>query len=223
MATKSTTQKKSVPVQEVARRLLDANYAKVEDMKKAGWTDSELESLKAAPRTRAAACDDPNGAFTWPLVDGHRLLYSFFTREEKDLYNPWYKAHHQGTTSGGTSAKMTPEQKKLWDELLAATSKNARAHELVIALMPKPKNGPLQKLFGIDDISQLNTKVTLDWILYRGKDECRGSNGETFTIADGIKEFGADLHPAMTKAEVLKLVNDLEAKGTKVRASIIGL
>lgn len=213
MATKSTTQKKSVPVQEVTRKLLDANYAKVEDMKKAGWTDSELESLKTAPRSRAAACANPNGAFTWPLVDGYRLLYSFFTREEKDLYNPWYKAHHQGTT----------EQKKLWDELLAATSNNARAHALAIALMPKPKNGPLQKLFGIDDISQLNTKVTLDWILYRGKDECRGSNGETFTIADGIKEFGADLHPAMTKAEVLKLVNDLEAKGTKVRASIIGL
>lgn len=203
-------------------KTLNKNYKNVAEMTADGWTKEEMEELKTAERSRAASCIDPNGPFTWPLVNGYKILYSFFTREEKDLYNPWYKAHHQNTSSG---SQMTEEKKKQWQELLELADKTGDTvlKQKILELMPKPKNSAMQKLFGVDTVTELKSKVTLEWILYRGKDDVRGSNPETFTLQDAIAEFGMDFHPALTKADVQKLVADLKNKGIDVTATIIGL
>ena len=204
-------------------RTLNKNYKNVAEMTADGWTKEEMEELKTAERSRAASCIDPNGPFTWPLVNGYKILYSFFTREEKDLYNPWYKAHHSGTSSSGS--QMTEEKKKQWQELLdyVESTGDAVLKQKVLELMPKPKNSAMQKLFGVDTVAELASKVTLEWILYRGKDDARGSNPAEFTLQDAITEFGMDFHPALTKADVQKLVADLKNKGIDVTATIIGL
>lgn len=203
-------------------RTLEKDYTNVKEMIADGWTQEEMEALKTAERSRAAACADPNGPYTWPKVNGHKILYSFFNREEKDLYNPWYRAHHSGTSSG---SQMTEEKKKQWQELLdyADSKKDPVLKQKILELMPKPKNSAMQKLFGVDTVAELKSKVTLEWIIYRGKDDVRGSNPAKFTLQDAIAEFGVDFHPALTKQDVLKLVADLKNKGTDVTASIIGL
>lgn len=204
-------------------RQLNRNYKNVSEMAADGWTAEEMEALKTATRSRAASCNDPSGPFTWPLVNGYKILYSFFTRAEKDLYNPWYKSHHQGASSGGKS--LSEEDKKKWQELLelAEKSGDAALKQKVLELMPKPKNTAMQKLFGVDTVAELKSKVTLEWILYRGKDDVRGLVPEKFDLQAAIAEFGVDFHPVMTKADVLKLVDELKKKGIDVAGCIIGL
>lgn len=214
MATKTTTTKST------ERRLLDRDYKNITEMKAApfNWTDEELEALKTAPRTREAFCAERDGKFVWPLVDGHRILFGLFTRQEKDYY------HLHRYTDEHKKRSSAPDYSK-WADLLefAKSTGDEAMIKKITEMMPRKKDSRISKLFDVDDVSLLTSKVTLDWILYRGKDEARGSNPETFSLKDAIKEFGDDFHPAMTRAEVDKIVSELEAKGTLVRASIIGL
>ena len=79
-------------------RTLDMNYGNVSQMKVQGWTEDDFAALKVASRSRDAAITD--GKFVWPLVNGYRLLYTFFNEQERQIYMAWYKAQpcHKGTT-----------------------------------------------------------------------------------------------------------------------------
>ena len=135
-------------------KALEMNYGNVREMKKNGWTAEDFEALKIAPRTKEAALPNgPEGGFVWPCVNGKRLLYTFFNEKERELYRPWYNAHHpkDGTTSKSSAGKSNKIDNEAWLKLyqeIAALDNNAVAMDLLSKMMPESLVTPEMKVFG---------------------------------------------------------------------------
>ena len=69
------------PVAEKSRRKLDKRYHNLQEMIEAGWSQTELEALIQAPRTKEAV----NG--NMPFVDGFPICgTSLMNKKEHDQY-----------------------------------------------------------------------------------------------------------------------------------------
>lgn len=164
-------------------RKLDFNYQNAEAMVKAGWTADELNALKVAPRSRAAALVD--GKFVWPLVDDHRLLYSLFNKEEKDLYQQSRKDPSTGTrrSSSSSPAQMDEATKQLWNDLYLKV-KGTDAIKAFYKLCPLfDESMPVYKLF--EDFEKPEEPVSAYWVMFRS-DKGRNENRQ-LTRKDALK------------------------------------
>ena len=147
-------------VSEKSRRKLDKRYKNLQEMIEAGWSQSELEALIQAPRTKEA-----NGG-NMPFVDGFPICgTSLMNKEEHDRYLSYKK----GLKSGSSSATKTgPEQMALWAKLAEACKDSPEALALVAQLMPKAK-GPVETLFGGEPMEP----CSYAWLMYRHADGTR--------------------------------------------------
>lgn len=158
----------------MARKTLDINYGNVDQMLQNGWTKEDFEELKVAPRSREAALPNgPEGEFVWPLVDGKRLLYTFFNEKERELYRPWYKSHHSGTTSTGKTKSTVDNESwlKLYTEI-SALDKNGAAMATLMKMMPASVVTPEMRIFGKvlsdeDKAALVKAPVPLYRVLFR--------------------------------------------------------
>lgn len=148
------------PVAESKRRKLDARYKNLTQMIESGWTQSELEALIQAPRTKEAV----NG--NMPFVDGFPICgTSLMNQVEHDAY----LAYKKGLKSGsGPAIKTGPEQMALWTKLAEACKDSPEALALVAQLMPKAK-GPVETLFGGEPMEPCSRA----WLMYRHADGTR--------------------------------------------------
>lgn len=149
---------KAVP--ENLRKKLDKKYHNLAEMLEAGWSQSELEALIQAPRTKEAV----NG--NMPFVDGFPICgTSLMNKREHDAY----LAYKKGLKSGSSSAQKTgPEQMALWAKLAESCKDSPEALALVAQLMPKAK-GPVETLFGGEPMEP----CTYAWLMYRHADGSR--------------------------------------------------
>ena len=210
-------------------KTLDKKYASVKEMMAAGFTEEDIKALANGPRSKEAEWDEEHTFFRWPSINGINVtgLFSLLTREEKDAYNAYHKKH--GPTGERT---FVPSKDKL--ELIAKCdalakyiqenlpkNKQADGIALVNAIRPVVKNNIVQELFDVADISQLKTKVTKTWIMYRGPNGERGSNPETFSLKDAFEQWGDDVTCVITKAQLEEKVKKLEDKGIIVKNTIV--
>lgn len=208
---------------------LTKKYASVTAMKADGWTDQELTALVNGPRSKAAEWDEEHTYFRWPYIDGISIvgLFSLLTREEKDAYNAYHKKHGPNGSRTGVMSTANKEILEKCNALEAFIKENvpeeakAKALELLAAIRPVVKNNDMQLLFGVDDISQLHTKVTRTWIMYRGPNGERGENPAEFTLAKALAAWGEDMQCVITKAAIDEKVNKLKAKGIDVTNVIL--
>ena len=155
------------PVAESKRRKLDKRYHNLNEMIEAGWTQSELEALIQAPRTKEAM----NG--NMPFVDGFPICgTSLMNNTERIRYAQYKKGLKSGSSSSSSAAqKSSPEQMALWAKLAEACKDVPEALSLVAQLMPRAR-GPVETLFGGEPVESCTTA----WLMYRHADGTRFEN-----------------------------------------------
>lgn len=149
------------PVAEKSRRRLDKRYHNLNEMLEAGWSQSELEALIQAPRSKAATGGN------MPFVDGFQICgTSLMNKQEHAAYIEYKKGLKSGSSS--TATKAGSEQMALWARLAEACKDSPEALALVAQLMPKAR-GPVETLFGGEPIEP----CTYAWLMYRHADGTR--------------------------------------------------
>lgn len=208
---------------------LDKKYANTKEMLAAGFTEADIKALAEGPRTKEADYDEEHTYFKWPYINGISTtgLFSLLNRTEKDAYNAYHKKHGPNGARTGVVSDAKKEVIAKCDALVdyiktnMPEDKQAAALELVAALRPVVKVGLVKELFDVDDISQLKSKVTRAWIMYRGPNGERGENPAKFKMADALKAWGDDIVLAMSKQQIEEKVKKLEEKGIIVKDTII--
>lgn len=189
------------------------SYVNKAEMLADGWTEEEIIALSKEPRTSKP--NDSTDRFIWPEVDGVKILYCAFTKEEKMAYTSWRKA------KTGTDTEGKKVQSEIWDRLEKAVAEIPEALELVKQLRPVRRDSILYKLFGTDNVGSV-PKCTLEWIMFRSP------QGEWYDNPMLPKEELGQLFidgwtPVFTKQEVLKMVDALKVKGIDVSGCITNL
>lgn len=152
--------KDTARVAEYERRHLDKRYANLNQMIESGWTQSELEALIQAPRTKEAV----NG--NMPFVDGFPICgTSLMNKNEYKAYLEYKKSLK---SSSSCIPKAGQEQMALWAKLAEACKDSPEALSLVTQLMPKAK-GPVETLFGMEPMEP----CSMAWLMYRHADGTR--------------------------------------------------
>lgn len=150
----------TTPVAEVKRRKLDKRYKNLSEMLLAGWSQSELEALIQAPRTKESTGGN------MPSIDGFPVCgTSLMNQAEHDAYLLYKKELKK---CSAPAQKTGPEQMALWAKLAKACKDSPEALALVAQLMPKAK-GPVETLFG----GELMEPCTYAWLMYRHADGSR--------------------------------------------------
>lgn len=189
------------PVAEKSRRRLDKKYHNLKEMLESGWTQSELEALIQAPRTKEAVGGN------MPHIDGFPICGTSLmnVREHKA-----YLDYKKGLKSGST-AKTGPEQMALWAKLAEACKDSPQALSILAQLMPRAR-GPVETLFG----GEPSTPCTMAWLMYRRSDGSRFAD-RMGTLAQFVAE-DEGTECALTKRQVEDL---LKKCGEKYSAFVI--
>ena len=176
------------PVAEKSRRKLDKRYHNLNEMIDAGWTQTELEALIQAPRTKEAV----NG--NMPFVDGFPICgTSLMNKQEHDAYLAYKKGLKSG--SSAPAQKSSPEQMALWAKLAEACKDSPEALALVAQLMPKAR-GPVETLFGGEPMEP----CSMAWLMYRHADGTRFADRMGTLAQYASEDEGTEC--ALTKKQV---------------------
>lgn len=180
------------PVAESKRRKLDARYKNLAEMIEAGWSQSELEALIQAPRTKEAV----NG--NMPFVDGFPICgTSLMNKKEHEAYLSYKKGLKSG--SSAPAQKSSPEQMALWAKLAEACKDSPEALALVAQLMPKAR-GPVETLFGGEPMEP----CSMAWLMYRHADGTRFADHMGTLAQFAAEDEGTEC--ALTKKQVEDLL-----------------
>lgn len=180
------------PVAESKRRKLDARYKNLAEMIEAGWSQSELEALIQAPRTKEAV----NG--NMPFVDGFPICgTSLMNKKEHEAYLAYKKGLKSG--SPAPAQKSSPEQMALWAKLAEACKDSPEALALVAQLMPKAR-GPIDTLFGGEPMEP----CSMAWLMYRHADGTRFADRMGTLAQFAAEDEGTEC--ALTKKQVEDLL-----------------
>ena len=204
---------------------LNRKYSSVKEMKNDGWTDEELQALANGPRSKAASWDEEHTYFRWPSIDGISIvgLFSLLTREEKDAYNKYHSKHKPtGLGSGSSSNKELLEK---WSRLEEFCKDKPEALTLIAEMKPKSKFNLIEEMFGVDSIQQLKSKVSLAYVMYRGKDNefIETEDASKVTLKDFIIKYDDNFQCKFTKQQVLDNVQKLKKNGIDISNVIVGL
>ena len=179
------------PVAEKSRRKLDRRYRNLNEMIEAGWSQSELEALIQAPRTKEAV----NG--NMPFVDGYPICgTSLMNNKEHAAYLQYKKGLKSGSSS---PAKTGPEAMALWAKLAEACKDSPEALCLVAQLMPRAR-GPVETLFGEEPLKP----CSMAWLMYRHADGTRFADRMGTLAAFAAEDEGTEC--VFTKKQVEDLL-----------------
>ena len=178
------------PVAEKSRRKLDKRYHNLAEMIEAGWSQSELEALIQAPRTKEASGGN------MPFVDGFPICGTSLmnTHEHKA-----YLSYKKSLKSGSSTAQKSPASLALWAKLAEACKDSPEALALVAQLMPKAR-GPVETLFGEEPLEP----CSMAWLMYRHADGSRFSNRMGSLAQFAAEDEGTEC--ALTKKQVEDLI-----------------
>lgn len=124
-----------------------------------------------APRDNAGEFD---GSFkTWPMVGGHKILFSLFNREEKDIYNA-----AKGRSSSSKPAVKTPVK------MFASLIKQVEEMREELELSDKQVEKALMYVWSLEPNVQASTEL-----LEKLGFECTISESERSLL----KKFGHDI------------------------------
>ena len=180
------------PVAEKSRRHLDKRYRNLNEMLEAGWSQSELEALIQAPRTKEASGGN------MPFVDGFPICgTSLMNVEEHNAYLQYKKGLKSGSSC--TAQKSSPEQMALWAKLAEACKDSPEALALVAQLMPRAK-GPVETLFGGEPMEPCSWA----WLMYRHADGTRFEDRMGSLAQFAAEDEGTEC--ALTKKQVEDLL-----------------
>ena len=186
------------PVAEKNRRKLDKRYRNLQEMIEAGWSQSELEALIQAPRTKEATGGN------MPFVDGFPICgTSLMNKKEHEAYLQYKKGLKSGSSS--TAQKSSPEQMALWAKLAEACKDSPEALALVAQLMPKAR-GPVETLFGGEPMEP----CTYAWLMYRHADGSRFADRMGTLAQFAAEDEGTEC--ALTKKQVEDLLKKCGVK-----------
>lgn len=189
-------------VPESKRRRLDKRYDNIGSMIESGWTQSELEALIQAPRTREAV----NG--NMPFVDGFPICGTSLMN--KTEYKAYIEYKKRLKSSSSCIKKAGQEQMALWAKLAEACKDSPEALSLVARLMPKAK-GPVETLFGMEPIEP----CSMAWLMYRHADGTRFKNRMGNICQFVAEDEGTEC--IFTKKQIINL---LEKCGEKYSALV---
>lgn len=179
-------------VSEKSRRKLDKRYKNLNEMIEAGWSQSELEALIQAPRTKEASGGN------MPFIDGFPICgTSLMNKKEHDAYLTYKKGLKSGSSS--TAQNAGPEQMALWAKLAEACKDSPEALALVAQLMPKAK-GPVETLFGGEPMEP----CSYAWLMYRHADGSRFADRMGTLAQFASEDEGTEC--ALTKKQVEDLL-----------------
>lgn len=192
---KISRETKAVP--EKSRRKIDRRYKNLQEMIEAGWSQSELEAVIQAPRTKEASGGN------MPFVDGFPICGTSLMNK-KELYA--YTAYKKGLKSGSSTAQKTgPEALALWAKLAEACKDSPSALALVAQLMPKAK-GPVETLFGGEPMEP----CSYAWLMYRHADGTRFADRMGTLAQFAAEDEGTEC--ALTKKQVEDLLKKCGVK-----------
>ena len=186
------------PVAEKNRRKLDKRYRNLQEMIEAALSQSELEALIQAPRTKEATGGN------MPFVDGFPICgTSLMNKKEHEAYLQYKKGLKSGSSS--TAQKSSPEQMALWAKLAEACKDSPEALALVAQLMPKAR-GPVETLFGGEPMEP----CTYAWLMYRHADGSRFADRMGTLAQFAAEDEGTEC--ALTKKQVEDLLKKCGVK-----------
>ena len=185
------------PVAESKRRKLNKRFRNLQEMIESGWTQSELEALIQAPRTKEAVGGN------MPQIDGYPICgTSLMNKMEHEAYI----AYKKGLKSGSSyTQKSGPEQMALWAKLAEACKNSPEALSLVAQLMPKAR-GPVEVLFGQEPIEPCSWA----WLMYRHADGTRFEDRMGTLAQFASEDEGTEC--ALTKKQVEDLLKKCGVK-----------
>lgn len=174
-------------------KTLTKNYKNADEMIADGWTAADLADLTNCARSTPCAYDAVTKKFTWPLVDDCRVLYSCFTKQEKELYKAYRAGGNSGTgvTRASTSAVSEEQLEKANALLNKLIEINADAETMALAyvVLPHKVDSEMKTLLGVDNTQILKSTAkdqkfcNLRWMLNR-KDDGAFLENHFPTLAD---------------------------------------
>ena len=199
---------------------IPTSYTKASDIIRDGLlTQEEFDNLPYCPRS-----EEMKSATSWPKIGGRKTypLSGALTMEETEMYYEYKKGHKPSTSVGLSGKGVSEETQKTIDSIRAFLKDNEAPAELMSqfeALIPHKKVGLISAMFGVEHINQLNGKVNLAYVMFRGP------NGE---FASELQPNAADLFsagfmPAFTLQQIKDNLKKLADKGYILDEVIVDL
>lgn len=199
---------------------IPTSYTKASDIIRDGLlTQEEFDNLPYCPRS-----EEMKSATSWPKIGGRKTypLSGVLTMEETEMYYEYKKGHKPSTSVGLSGKGISEETQKTIDSIRAFLKDNEAPAELMSqfeALIPHKKVGLISAMFGVEHINQLDGKVNLAYVMFRGP------NGE---FASELQPNAADLFsagfmPAFTLQQIKDNLKKLADKGYILDEVIVDL